>query len=171
MAKPKNRNDAFTLIEVIVMIIVTGLIAALAVPMMMKSDQGILRESARMMQSDLQAVRNEAITQKESMTITFDTGVDTYTVTNSSGSVITDPATNGNYVVNLGAEMGEEIDIVSAQFGNGAAVEFTKTGEPIQPGTTDTPVSDDNAVVLSLGDYTQTISLDQVTGDIEVTEN
>jgi Tfp pilus assembly protein FimT len=172
MAKRKNDRDiGFTLMEVIVMIIVAGLIAALAVPMMMQSDQGILREAARMLQADLQAVRNEAITRKESMTITFDTSADTYTVTDSSGSVITDPATRGNYVVDLGDELDEDIDITSAQFGNGAAVEFTKTGEPIQPGTTDTPVSEDNAIVLTLGDYTQTISLDQVTGDITVTEN
>lgn len=128
-------SKAFTLVEILVVVIIMGIAAGVVIPMAI--DSGDLQASggARMLASDLQYAQNVAITTQTPVTVTFNTAGDSYTLSNASGPLI-HPMTKDAYTVDFDTVGGfSSLDLVSASFGGEAEVTFDELGAPDNPGT------------------------------------
>ena len=112
-----------------------------------------------MLTSDLQYAQDTAITTQEPITVTFDTGTDSYTLSNESGPLI-HPMTKLAYVTSYAAMRGfGNVNLVSAAFGgNNADVTFDELGAPDNAGT----------VVLQAGNQTYRVLVAVATGRVTV---
>lgn len=162
--RKRNKSPAFTLFELICVIVVTAIVAGVGIAMMGASDSTAALAGAQIVLQDLEYAQSEAIARRSEITVAFDVGAGTYTISDGSG-IITNPITKRDYVVNLSEESGTGgVSISGVSFG-GTSVSFNSTGEPVLPGT-DTPVSSGNYVMVRCGDSSRTITITPVIGKI-----
>lgn len=127
------RPDGFTLAELIVVVVILGIAAAMVLPQLGDTNKFQAMSAARELSGDLEYARDTAITSQSPVTVTF-APPRSYTLSNASGPLI-HPMTKQAYTVNLTGQDGfEQVSIVSASFGGTAAVTFDVTGAPSQEG-------------------------------------
>jgi prepilin-type N-terminal cleavage/methylation domain-containing protein len=132
--KPTEFREAFTLVEVLVVVVLAAIAAALIVPYASTSDTQAV-SAARIVVSDLQYAQSQAITTQLTTTVSFDTNTRTYTLSNQSGT-LNNPMTGKPYVVSFSAARGfEDVSSLSATFGAGHSVAFDSTGAPTPAGS------------------------------------
>ncbi len=158
----KNRLfmvSSFTLLEILVVVIILSIIAAVAVPMAVGTGDMQVISAARMISADLQYAQNIAITTQKPVTVTFSPSTESYGLSNTSGSLI-HPMTKDDYTMDFKSRDGfSDLDIVSASFGGGATVTFDELGAPDNSGT----------VILSAGPHVYQVSVAIATGKVTVT--
>jgi prepilin-type N-terminal cleavage/methylation domain-containing protein len=152
----RARRDAFSLIELTVVVLIIGIFTALAVPAFVDSLLFYRIESAaRRVKADLELARQTARLTSATQTITF-TGA-TYT---ASAGVDGLNHPDDAYSVNLAAPP-YEISNVVANFTGNASISFNGYGTPTAGGT----------VVLTAPKHQCTVTLDGATGLITITRN
>ncbi|MCD4824139.1 MAG: GspH/FimT family pseudopilin [Phycisphaerae bacterium] len=160
----QSRRGGFSLIEVIVVVILIAILATLVIPMM-GTDDSAARGAALMVSSNLEYARSEATRRQASITVTFNTGAGTFTLSDAAGVALTNPGTGQDYIVNLPDEMGKDsLQILSADFGGTTSnsITFTSIGEPVQTGSA-IPVGTDG-VVIKCGDSQYRVKVKPITG-------
>ena len=157
---PATPGRGFTLWELMVVVAVVGIMAAVIVPMTMDSADIQAVTAARRISTDLQYAQNEAISSQTDVTLTFDAWNESYQLSNASGALI-HPMTKQDFTVDLRIESGfDQVDIVSASFGGSASVTFDPIGAPSSGGT----------VTIQAGPHLVQLSVAGVTGLVTVTE-
>lgn len=162
--RTSRRNSApvgagFTLAEILVVVGVVAVIAALAVPYFGSMDGTQAVSAARTLASDLEYAQNVAITVQEPVTVTFSDSGETYTLSNASGPLI-HPITKAAYTEDFRARDGlSDVDLVSASFGGASSVTFDSLGTPDSAGT----------VTLQAGPHVYRVNVASVTGRVSVT--
>ena len=79
--KSMNSQKGFTMIEGVIVIIVIGIVAAIAVPQFQKmAKNGNLKAAAKDLMGDFSYMRERAISENTSLSIVFDTEQNRYTV-------------------------------------------------------------------------------------------
>jgi prepilin-type N-terminal cleavage/methylation domain-containing protein len=160
-ARQVASNQAFTLTEVIVVVAIVGITAAVVIPNAVNTSDLQVISAARMLTTDLQYAQDQAITSQGPVTITFDPGAERYTLSNASGTLI-HPITKNTYVVDFRSQTGfGAVDLVSANFDGNAQVTFDELGTPSKAGT----------VVLRAGPHVYTISVAALTGRVTATRS
>ena len=150
---------AFTLVEILVVVVILALIAGLVIPMVVDTDDLRATAAARMVATDLQYAQNIAITTQQNVTVAFDAGEGTYALSNASGALI-HPMKKTAFTIDLKGEDGwERVELVSASFGGGATVTFDELGAPSSAGT----------VTVKAGGMIYQISVAAATGRVTVT--
>jgi len=125
-----RRASAFTLLELVMVIVIVGIMAAMAVPRFAghlartRVDAAVTRVSA-----DIKAAKRRAKLAGQSQTITFDVANGTYTVATWTSLKDSSDA----YVVSL-ADAPYEATISSIDLGGDAAITFDGYGEPDSTG-------------------------------------
>jgi len=145
-----NKRRAFSLVEVTCTVVLMGIMAAMAVPRFSRfvANQQI-EAAARRVIADLAYARREARQSSSSRTVTFDVASSSYRLVG-----VKDLNRVGrDYQVSLNKEP-YRVKITSASFGGTAQIAFNGYGSPSSTGT----------VVLSVGNLTQTITVDADTG-------
>ncbi len=165
-----DRHGAFTLIELIVVIVIMGVLAAIVIPQAVNTQRSTAQAAAVMVSQDLEYAKSVAQKIQSPVTVTFNASTGHYTLEDGSG-LLTHPATKGSYDVDISGLLGDtELNIVSANFGSGnVSVTFTSLGEPVQGGTS-LPVANDSAVIVNCGDFSYTISVSPIIGKITVSQ-
>jgi len=159
-SKPGAWNHAFTLVEILVVIIILAISAAIIIPYAVGTSSSQARAAARMVMSDLEYAQNEAIVTQSPITVTFDISGNSYTVSNESGPLI-HPITKKAYAVDFDTISGfENVSISSANFDGAATVTFDAIGAPNSGGT----------IVVSAGNHCYSITVAPVTGKITVSQ-
>jgi len=149
-----------TLIEIIVVLVILAICAAVAVPYLGSTSDLTVLSAARTVAADLQYAQSEAITTQNPVTVTFNTAAESYRLTNASGDIIHPITREPQYVVDFGSRRGfTGLDVVSAVFGGPATVTFDALGAPDNPG----------AVTLRAGPHVYRIDVSAITGKIAVT--
>lgn len=149
----------FTLIELLVVIFILGIIAAIVIPNVSGAKDVQVMSAARIIATDIQYAQNVAITYQDPVTISFDTGDNSYDLRNTSGLMI-HPITKEAYSVSFASKRNfEDVDIVSASFGGDANVRFDELGSPDDAGT----------VRIQAGIHVYEISVGPATGKVTVT--
>ena len=154
---PSSRSG-FTLVEILVVVVILGIIAAIAVPNMVRGSDMQIVAGARMIASDLEYAQNLAITSQTPVTVTFDPVHDAYSLSDAGGT-LTHPITKDPYTWSRATGRGmNQLDIVSAAFGGSSAVTFDEYGTPDNAGQ----------VVLQAGPHVYRIEIGGGTGKISV---
>ncbi len=141
---------AFTLVEVALVVVIAGLLAAVAVP---RYAQSLTRYSAnaaaQRVIADLELARQRAAATSKTVDVVFDPAADTYAFTN-----LDHPDHPGTpYTVDLSADP-YGADLRTADFAGRAYFKFSGYGRPDAGGT----------LTLGVGTHAFTIALDPDTG-------
>jgi Tfp pilus assembly protein FimT len=156
-----------TLVEILAMMLIMGVIAAVVIPLADSDDKIVAASGARMVLADLEYAQSEAIRTRQPVTVTFDAANDKYTITIASGT-INRPGDTGAYVVSL-KELDPKMDLGTVNFGGGTALKFLSTGDPVRV-TDDTALSTAGTIPVSNGDTTYNVKVLPVTGKVRVVE-
>lgn len=149
-AEAHGSGPAFTLLELLVVLIVMGVVASIAVPRYADSiARWRVEAAAGRIVADLSLARRHARSAGAEQTVLFSVSTDTYTLDG-----VRDPdGSDSNYTVSLAQEP-YLATIVSADFGGDAGVVFDVYGMADSNGT----------AVVWVGKYSKTITVEGTTG-------
>ena len=149
---------AFTLAEMIVVIIIMAIAAAIIIPQAVGTSSLQARSAARMVMADLEYAQSEAIFTQLPVTVTFDSGGNSYTISNASGPLV-HPINKKDYVVGFDSQTGlKSVSIAAVGFA-GSAVTFDALGAPDSGGS----------VTVSAKEHSYQIAVAPVSGRVTVT--
>ena len=136
-ASPAKR--AYTLVEVLIVVVIIGIAGAIIVPQILASGTLGVQAAARMIIADILYAQNEAIAQQSDRHIVFDAANDSYKLTDAEGTTLSVEWKSGNtenYIVNFANDSRfQGVRINSADFGGSADLAFDDLGTPTSGGT------------------------------------
>ena len=154
----ERSRTGFTLIEIIVVLVILAVAAAMIVPYAVGTTSFQASAAARLIMSDLEYAQNQAITTQTPVSVTFSVNGNFYIVSNASGTLI-HPISKQAYVVDFDTSSGfDKVSVSSVGFGGGVVVTFDALGAPDNDGT----------VVIVAGSHTYTVTVAPVSGRVEV---
>lgn len=158
---------AFTLIELIVVMVLLAIGAAMAVPMFSLTSSAQVRSAANMIAADLEYAKSMAISRGQKHAVVFNATGETYQLQDQTGTVLTHPVKRGfNYVVDFSMDSRlDQVDLSSVSFDTTSTVKFDPLGSPFNGD--DNPLNS-GSVEVSVGFVSRTISVEPVTGIISV---
>lgn len=170
-----RRTKAYTLIEVLIVVTIMGLSAAVIVPNMMQGGSLGVQAGARMIIADLLFAQNEAMAQQSTRRIVFNTTTNSYRVEKyDSGSTAwvleyNPSAGMGNDQQNYEINFEEDgrfkgIQIVSADFNGGSTIEFNDLGNPSSGGTVRLQF-EDHEYEITVAPFTGRVTVEKVSGN------
>jgi prepilin-type N-terminal cleavage/methylation domain-containing protein len=98
MTRVKN---AFTMIEIIVVVIIISIAAMMAIPMLSSAGSTQARAAANMLAADLEYARSISITTGRNFSVVFDKANQTYSIKDSDGNIIEHPVRKDDYAVDF----------------------------------------------------------------------
>jgi prepilin-type N-terminal cleavage/methylation domain-containing protein len=169
------RRSAFTLIEVLVVVVILGIASAIVLPQVTSQDDTSAASAARVVMADLLYAQNRAIDMQTTHYVAFDTANQQYTLYSSMSpaTVLQHPVYQNNYVMTFGQSgsnnISQSVTLSSANFNGQTTIAFDETGVPYSYNAgVATPLSSAGTIVLTSGDYSLTISVAPDTGEITV---
>jgi prepilin-type N-terminal cleavage/methylation domain-containing protein len=164
--------DGFTLAEILLVVLIIAIAAMIAVPMMGSMDSVQIRSAANMIAADLEYAKSMAISRQEYYSVVFPAN-DYYEVHDHNGIIIKHPVTKLAYKVDFSSDSRlNKVVIDSADFdpGSSDAITFDYLGSPYSgSGTSPNPLNS-GTISIRAGDFTETISVEPVTGFISITD-
>jgi prepilin-type N-terminal cleavage/methylation domain-containing protein len=160
---------AFTFIELVVVMVILGIAAMLAVPMFSSAADSQLQAAAALIAADLDYAKNLAITRQMTVTAVFDPGAESYQVQDSGGTVLSHPTKVGaSFRMNFASDnRTSQVDITAASFDGNSSITFDYLGSPYS-GTTTATAMTSGQIALSAGTYSTTVTVEPVTGYIRI---
>jgi type II secretion system protein H len=165
----QESTGGFTLIELMIVMVILGITAAIAVPMVSSAASMQLRSAVNMVAADLEYAKSLAIGTGQRHCVVFDAINETYRITNAAGTTVPHPVKIGfDYVVNFSTDRRlDRVTIASAAFDATAAVSFDYLGSPYNGGAT---ALASGVVTLAAGGSSRTVTVEPVTGFISISE-
>jgi len=149
---------AFTLAEMMVVLIIMAIAAAIIIPQAVGTSSLQAQSAARMVMADLEYAQSQAIFTQAPVTVTFNSAGDSYTISNASGPLV-HPITKEEYVIDLHNQRGlESVSIAAVSF-PGSAVTFDALGAPDSGG----------GLTVSAKEHAYQITVAPISGRVTVT--
>jgi len=176
MRKYENKRSCkgFTLVEIIIVVVILGIAAAIAVPMLSSAADMQVRSAANRIAADLDYAKNLAITHQQSYSVVFDPSGESYEIhvdPAGTNTVIDHPVNPGSFVVNFSADSRlSRVNIVSAIFDPDSSdtITFDYLGSPYSGAGTTAPLNS-GQITLQADDFTLTVDVEPVTGYVTMT--
>ncbi len=175
------RPRAFTLIEILVVVVIMGIAAAVIVPTISDRDDLKAAAGARILMSDLMYAQNRAITTQTKHYVIFNNTAAPYSyrIATSVTPVvdITHPVTKAStYVVTFGANGTpglSDVSLGTVTFEGKKTIAFDELGvpyfyDPATSTTTALSVSAGSSIQVKSGKFTVTLKIEPYTGEISV---
>lgn len=154
-------SGGFTMIEIVIVVVIIGIAALAAIPMMSSAASLQIRSAANMIAADMEYARSMAISRGQNYSVVFDKNTESYSIY-KEGEVdpIFHPVKKGfRYVINFSNDSRlNRVDITNVDFNTTQKVTFDCLGSPIDGG----------AVTLQADGTTKTIRVEPVTGFISI---
>jgi len=158
----------FTLIELIVVIVILGIAAAIVVPMASSASGMQLRAAANMVAADLEYAKSLAIGTGQKHSWEF---VDSksYKIVDASGATVEHPVKNSPYVVNFSGDGRlDQVSITNVDFGDSFnIVGFDYLGTP---SNSSSGLSSEGVITLTAGEVSKTVRVQPVTGFVTISD-
>jgi len=167
---PKRRicNDggaakAFTIIELIVVMVIISIAAFIAIPTLSSAGDSQIRSAANMIAADIEYAKNMAISRQQKYSVVFNSSTNSYKVCDKDGIVISHPIkTSSDFEVIISEESRlSQVSITSALFDTTDTLSFDYLGSPYN-GLSNS--LNDGEIVLEAGGYSINIIVQPVTG-------
>jgi Tfp pilus assembly protein FimT len=159
------------LAEILLVVLIIAIAAMIAVPMMGSMDSVQIRSAANMIAADLEYAKSMAISRQNYYSVVFDPAGDCYEIHDPDG-IIKHPVKKGfDYRVNFSSDSRlDKVVIESADFDSSSTITFDYLGSPYSgSGTSPNPLNS-GTISIRAGDFTETISVEPVTGFISITD-
>jgi prepilin-type N-terminal cleavage/methylation domain-containing protein len=162
-------GGGFTVIELMLVVLIIGIAAAIVVPMASSAGSLQIRAAANMIASDLEYAKSMAISRAQYYSVVFDVATETYWVVDQGGNKIPHPVKKGFlYEINFSNDGRlDQVDIVSANFDGNPRVVFDYLGSPCD--SSKNPLNS-GVITLRAGGITKTVNVEPVTGFISVSD-
>lgn len=166
----QSMRGGFTLVELLIVVVILSIAAAIVVPMASSAGTMQLRSAVNMVASDLEYAKSLAIGTGRRHSVVFDATAESYEILDYNDTPIQHPVTKQpRYVVNFRTDgrLGQ-VDIASVSFDGATAVSFDYLGSPYS-GSSGVPSALNSGVItLQVGGATRTVSVEPVTGFVSI---
>jgi len=164
------QRNAFTFIELIVVMVILSIAALLAIPMISSAADVQVRSAANMIAADLDYAKSMAISRQQNYSVVFDPANDSYEVRDASGNVIDHPIKAGSpFKVELQSDSRlSRVDITGADFDpdSQTTVTFDYLGSPYNGSGA---ALNSGQITLQAGSFSMTITVEPMTGYVTIT--
>jgi len=162
---------AFTLVEMIIVLVILAIVAAIAMPLYTSAASTQVRTAANMVASDLEYAKSMAMSTGMNYSVVFDDSNESYRIRDANGDVNHPVHIGAKYVVNFAEDSRlSKVDIVSAKFDPGSknGVRFDYLGAPYAwDGSSANSLNNGSVLLRAEGD-TLTVRVEPVTGYISI---
>lgn len=160
---------AFTLIEIIIVIVILAIAATLAVPMLSTAADMEVRSAAQVVAADLEYAKSMSISRQQNYSVVFDLANNSYQIQDDSSNVIPHPGRPGSsFVVDFDDDSRtENTTITAADFDSQQTITFDYLGSPFSSVGTANPLNN-GTVTLQAGSFSFDIVIEPVTGYITI---
>ncbi len=154
---------AFTMLELLIVVVILGIAAMTAIPMMSSAGSIQTRSAANALAADLAYAKSLAISRGQDYAVVFDTTAESYQIEDMFGIVVDHPVKKGfKYIVNLANEGLDRVDLYSADFDDSStSITFDCLGSPKD-------LNSEGTVVFQSNENSMTVSVEPVTGYITI---
>lgn len=164
------RKRGFTLVEIIMVVVILGIAALMAIPMVSNAADVQVRAAANRIAADIDYAKSMAITYQRSYSVVFDPANESYEIQDQNGAVIDHPVNPGTFVVDFSADSNlSRVDIANADFDSDAskAITFDYLGSPYSGLDTSTPLNT-GQITLTADNFTLVVNVEPVTGYVTI---
>ena len=164
-----RRREAFSMVELLVVMIIISIGAMLVVPMIGSASSMQISSAANMIAADLEYAKGIAIGRGQNFSVVFDTSSESYQIKDQNGDTISHPVKKGfDYIVDFANESRlEKVNISTADFDGTPTIKFDYLGCPYNG--SNGPLNS-GVVTLTAGETSITIDVEPITGFISVSE-
>ncbi len=162
---------AFTLIEILCVVVIVGLAAGIIIPQIATRDDLRCASAARQLMGDLLYAQSRSIAMGKMHYVQFNKTTGTYQVLDnmSPADVITNPLSQQAYTITVGTGALSNVSINSASFDGNPTVAFDAMGIPYTWDATNGPVAlNSGSVVFKAGKNQKTVTVSPYSGQIKV---
>jgi prepilin-type N-terminal cleavage/methylation domain-containing protein len=165
----------FTLIEIMIVVVLIGIAAMIAVPMMSSAASMQIRSAANIVAADLEYAKSMAISRGQNYSVVFDKENESYSIKREgSEDPIPHPVKKGfDYIIDFRSDTRlDRVDIDDADFDpdSSQTITFDYLGSPYSgTGTSKSPLNE-GSIELQADGFNKTISVEAVTGYISITD-
>lgn len=171
-----HRKRAFTLVEILMVVIILGIVGALIVPQIGQRDDIKLGSAARVMIADLSYAQSQSISSRKRCFVFFESDQYRLKIRPEPGQPPQDlshPVQPGNYVTRLNTGPLSGVSIIEADINGFDALAFDEMGSPLaydaQSDTTQV-ISVPARIQMQSGPRILTILIEPYTGQMSVLE-
>jgi len=165
----RKRLPAFTLIELLIVLLILGIVAAMVIPMVSGTDDAQCEAAARVIVADLELAQSTALARQAEVALVFSDDGQSYKVVLSMSQDLSDYASlvtlehplmpGQTYEVNVVTDLQlPDVVLSGAAFGGDGHVVFDSFGSPGFGGS----------VVVTAGAASLTVSVEPITGAVSV---
>lgn len=167
-------SGGFTMIEIIIVVVILGITALIAVPMFSSAADMTVRAAANRITADLEYARGLAITHQKPYSVVFNLTTESYEIRDTTtNTVIDDPVEPGSYSVSFAADGNfSRVDIYNANFDADStnAITFDFLGSPYHgKSILSSDALNSGRITLKADAFTLYIDVEPMTGYITVT--
>ena len=160
-------REAFTLVEILVVVVILGIAMVMAVPMFSSAASVQVDSAANMIASDLEYARSMAITKQQSYGAQFYVDTDKYRIIDHNSNVVEHPINRGNFEIIFPSQRNlNQVDISGIDIDGSDKVSFDYLGSPFN--NTGTAMNNEGVITISAGGITKTVRISPVTGYVRI---
>ena len=169
----------FTLAEILVVVVILGIIAAVVGVSLGTRDDLRARAAARVLTADLQYIQSRAIVRREPHYVTIGSGRDSIQFATRSGGLwqlLTHPIDKNPFRIvfgTAGTGGGKDVVLVAEDFSGNAVLGFDETGTPFfcdANGANRIDATAPATFELAAGEFEVIISVQPITGEVSITD-